>query len=110
MDLCPFKLRSSNDSTVHNNINANKENIVSKCIIYPNPNDGNFNVKYEIQETQIGILKIFDIMGRLLLTENLKSGNNILPINASELDAGVYFYQALVGNKKIAGGKIVVIK
>jgi hypothetical protein len=102
---------NNNAKIIFNDVADSTNSIEDKlCRIYPNPCDDNFYIDYEILESEIGILKIFDITGRDVFSEPLKGGKNTLLINASELEAGVYFYQALVGNKKIAADKIVVIK
>lgn len=79
-----------------------------KC--YPNPNNGNFQVDYELSENETGILEIFDMFGKNLFNYSLLGGNNTLSINASSLQEGIYFYRAIAGNKQIAADKIVVIK
>ena len=89
---------------------SNKPNLTNPILIYPNPNEGNFSIVYKIGETETGTLKIYDFSGREVLNEQLKSGKNALSIDARNFEAGIYFYQAVVGNKRIAEDKIVVIK
>jgi uncharacterized repeat protein (TIGR03803 family) len=89
-----------------NDINENNNNIA----IYPNPNNGNMQVAYKIPENTIGTFIIYDLIGKQILSYPLNSGKNTLTISANDIDAGVYFYRAIAGNKVIAKDKIVVIK
>ena len=53
--------------------------------IYPNPNNGSFIIETGSPEQQI--LKIFDVTGKLFLSQSI---NNKTSIDASDLNAGVY--------------------
>jgi hypothetical protein len=69
----------------------------SKFIVYPNPNNGVFNIQYD-SEISITDLKVMDITGRTMnvdyqITENGVSVN-------SNLSTGVYFIQINSGNAK----------
>lgn len=77
-------------------------------IIYPNPNNGNMQVAYEIPET--GTFEIYDLFGKKLLSYPLYEGKNTFAISATMLNEGIYFYRATAGNKIIAKDKLVVIK
>jgi len=79
-------------------------------LVFPNPNNGTMSLSYNLDENEEGTFGICDLTGRIVFSEKVIGGKNTLPINASQLEAGVYFYQAVVGNNKIAGDKIVVIK
>ena len=67
-------------------------------------------VAYKIPENTIGTFIIYDLIGKQILSYPLNSGKNTLTISANDIDAGVYFYRAIAGNKVIAKDKIVVIK
>ena len=51
--------------------------------VYPNPNNGNFQINYKLPEKQHGELIIFDLMGRELFTYYLEGGINIKIISES---------------------------
>jgi len=78
--------------------------------IFPNPNNGNMQIAYEIPENTIGTFSIYDLMGSQILSYPLNGGKNTLTISGTEINAGIYFYRATAGNKVIAKNKIVVIK
>jgi|GEM_PF-5966017 len=56
--------------------------------IYPNPNNGNFIINTKEEENQS--LKIFDVTGKLMLSETLNAKKNI---DVSYLIDGIYFLQ-----------------
>jgi len=93
-----------------NNVQNNEIPQSSFLTVYPNPNDGNMQVDYEIPESEVGIFKIYDVIGRKLLSYSLNGGKNTFAISGNTLDKGIYFYQATAGNKRIGMDKIVVIK
>jgi len=56
-------------------------------------------------------LKLFDVRGRevgTMLEERLPAGEHTVQFDASELPAGIYFYQLTVsGQRSAVSGKIV---
>ena len=60
-------------------------NNVSQIYIYPNPNNGNFII--EPNSTDKQTLQVFDVNGKLVLTQSINGTTNI---DASNLAEGVY--------------------
>jgi len=85
-----------------------KEN--SSVQVIPNPNNGNMQVYYQIPENSTGSLDVYNFIGEKLFSYPLYGGRNSFLISHTELNQGIYFYRAIVGNKQIASDKIVVIK
>ena len=68
---------------------------------YPNPFNPTTNIKFTIPKSGHVSLKVFDIMGRemvSLINENLETGEYEVSLNGSNLNSGVYFYQLKAGN------------
>jgi hypothetical protein len=111
-----YPCTESASSKINHNNNSNESsinkvyNVKPSFTVMPNPSDGNFRVAYKIPETEQGTFEIFDITGRQLFSSPLKGGDIILSLDLSSLEAGVYFYHAIVNNKRIAADRIVVIK
>jgi hypothetical protein len=108
---CPLmaaNLKTNNTASGQNTITSIKEN--SFIQIIPNPNDGNMNVVYDIQENETATFELYDITGRKVMSLLLTADKNSIAITSSELDKGMYFYRAMAGNRQIAADKIVVIK
>ena len=78
--------------------------------IIPNPNNGNMQLAYKIPDNTRATFELYNIMGEKLLNYSIYGGKNTLDISATMLDNGIYFYQVIAGNKRIAADKIVVIK
>ena len=76
--------------------------------LYPNPNNGSFNLQYKIN-TEAEFV-ITDITGRLINHYTLFPSQNNLPIKEEELTAGVYFYYIRQGNKVLKQDKLIIIK
>ena len=63
---------------------------------YPNPFNPSTTIKYEIKELTDVELKVFDILGREIITlvnEQKSPGSFEIEFNASGLPSGVYFYR-----------------
>jgi len=68
---------------------------------YPNPFNPTTTIKYDIKERTDVELKVFDILGREIITlvnEEKQSGSYELVFDASTLSSGVYFYQLRAGD------------
>jgi hypothetical protein len=68
---------------------------------YPNPFNPTTNIKYYIAKSSFVTLKIYDILGKEIMTlvnSNLKAGEYELKFNASSVPSGVYFYKIVAGN------------
>ena len=78
--------------------------------LYPNPSNGNMVLEYNIGEHQNGVLTIFDVTGKLIDSNSFNGSANNSTINASQLDAGIYFYEINIDGNKIKTDKLVIIK
>ena len=79
---------------------------------YPNPFNPTTTIKYEIPKSANVSLKVFDILGRevvTLLNEYLSAGTYEAIWNANEYTSGVYFYK-LQANNYSETKKLLLIK
>ena len=74
-----FHYPHSNQTTVKN----------SDFKLYPNPNDGNMTLEYNITETGTAMFSIYDITGKVIKQQLLNVQNKKETINAEVLNAGV---------------------
>lgn len=67
--------------------------------VYPNPSQGQFTVNVYSDVTETGVVKMFDMAGKLLMNQNLPlvQGNNALQVN-KELRSGVYLIEVITSN------------
>ncbi|MEW6774489.1 MAG: T9SS type A sorting domain-containing protein [Bacteroidota bacterium] len=97
--------------------NATYNQIVTPCVgieellsnsetidIYPNPNNGHFNMIISALNGQEAYLEITDMSGRIIL--KLSSTEQITPIDIENISSGIYFYSITVGNA-IKKGKVI---
>ena len=72
---------------------GNNDNILSNVVIYPNPATNNLN----IQNAENSSIKVFDLLGRIVVLENNISLNQQLDV--SKLTTGTYFIKIINGNQ-----------
>lgn len=72
--------------------------------VFPNPVEDEINILIH-DLSGPGILNLFNLDGRLLLTTTVYQGENTIPI---DLPSGIYFYSIFNNNRITATGKIAV--
>lgn len=60
--------------------------------LYPNPNNGQFNLDVQVKQAQDAQIVIFDMVGKNLYQKEvlLNRGENIVPVECNNLPTGVY--------------------
>ena len=79
---------------------------------FPNPFNPSTKIKFDIPNSGITSLKVYDILGReveVLVNELLKTGTYEADFNANRLASGVYFYR-LVSGEYSETKKMVLVK
>ena len=79
---------------------------------YPNPFNPTTTIQYEIPNSGMVTLKVYDILGRevsTLVSQYENSGSYNVNFNAINLASGVYFYRLQAGNF-IQTKKMVLLK
>jgi len=79
---------------------------------YPNPFNPTTNIKYQIANKKLVILKIYDILGKeieTLVNERQSPGVYEVTFDGSALSSGVYFYKLTADNYSETK-KLVLIK
>lgn len=73
------------------------ENIINlePVTVYPNPSDGLFLLR---SKSQIDQLTVFDVLGRIITTQQVQSTNSSLDL--SEVNGGIYWLQITMGEKQ----------
>jgi len=76
----------------------------------PNPFSGNSTINYSLNEKSDVSFEVFNVTGSKVmeLNEGVKTaGNHSIQIDASTLNAGVYYYSVIAGDKRITKKMIV---
>ncbi len=63
------------------------------CILYPNPNTGNYNIDYASAKNETVKIEVFNISGAKVISRdwNVIAGGNNTSINMQQMSKGVYF-------------------
>jgi len=85
-------------------INNNVINEAFNVSIYPNPNNGNFTI--ETQATTPQLVEMFDLTGRLVLSQTINTTANI---NVSDLTGGIYNIK-ISSNNNVVNKRVVISK
>lgn len=74
------------------------------CVLYPNPNNGIFNLDYNGSKREELMVQVLDMTGKTILHQSWQtnSGNNILPLDLSSLSKGIYIVNVQGNNGNIA--------
>ena len=81
-----------------------------KLNLYPNPNNGNFTLKYNLAKYSNADLLIYDVTGKVLSKTNLLNTVNQLDMNVDKFESGVYYYTIRTTDEILNTNKFVIIK
>jgi hypothetical protein len=84
------------------------DNTTRKLLVYPNPTSGLFTIECENTNFDVCSFRIYDIFGKLLISNNLKSQNN--NIDLSSQPDGIYFFQLIEDGRATSFQKIVKVQ
>ena len=111
-----FRLNGNNTSDAskvrsHSNQSNNRAAGITKVsgnnyqvLVYPNPNQGNFTI--ETGSTEKQMLQVFDVSGKLVLSQTI---TNKTVIDGAALSEGVYTIN-VIGNEGVANKRMVIVK
>ena len=89
---------SPNNKTVKQNTDTLIEQIADKIIsIYPNPVTETLNIYIEEYESEIGIINLYSLEGRLITTKKITESNT--KINFINKAPGSYIVKIIINNK-----------
>ena len=108
LSLAPSGLYDETPCSIISNIEKNELETNFEFSIFPNPNDGNFTVKFPQAYFSKGILLIYNSMGQVIFEKNISLNNSLsVPININGMKKGVY-YLSLHSAQGLFSKKIVV--
>lgn len=94
-------------------LDIEKVNGIQMGHAYPNPFTDITNFTFNLDQTsEIGV-QLFDITGKLVLTENMgkkSAGKNNVSINAGNLPAGMYLYRITADGKASVSKKVTIVR
>lgn len=89
-------------------VGINEHNNQASFKVYPNPNAKGNNLTIELKDSfkKPAEIKIYNTLGELVKTITLQSNQTILETN---LDAGIYIFDLIENNTKLASEKIIIL-
>lgn len=74
---------------------------ISNFSIYPNPNDGRFEIRFNNSGNEDVLIEVYDTLGRLIQSNKyVSSGNFVQSINLGNVQSGVYLVNVSNGISK----------
>ncbi len=80
--------------------------VASRFAIYPNPNDGNFNIAFDRNIGDVNI-QLFDIRGRIIFNRDYDVNSNSIEVKTSYLNNGFYIVR-ITSDQSIVDKKLVI--
>ena len=78
--------------------------------LFPNPNDGSFMLRQAIRDGTPANVEVTDMLGRVIITKDVRFINNTTQLQLNNLSSGVYLLKVTDSNKKVSNFKFVVQK
>ncbi len=78
--------------------------------LFPNPNNGEMQLNYKLQDNESGYVILLNILGEKINTYPFAKDSNVLNITEKHLDNGVYFYQVFVNSQRVYSDKFIINK
>ncbi len=94
----------------HNETQATGVNEAVFAKLFPNPNNGNFTLSYDLKQTTEATVTITDITGKLVYENHITNMNFILPINTADLGSGLYFIKLQNNDRLLWTDKVMIAK
>ena len=79
----------------------------SKSSVYPNPSQGIINIAVEDTFSEDARIQIYDTKSVKCLDGMIGKTGNLITLDIHNLDAGLYVYKVVSGNRELASGKFV---
>ncbi len=103
----PFVPTTQMDSIIKTSLNtlnqqlAELKSLIKKHVkvkVYPNPNNGRFNVDLNLDANETAHIQITDLIGSVLFNEKYLAGMFTYPVNFSDRSKGVYLVRVKFSN------------
>ncbi len=90
---------SGNSDTIIFTVSTNDLSVLNGINIFPNPNSGLFNVNFEKSNFENAVVEIYDITGKIILTEMITRAANVFDIR--EYNNGLYLMRIAVSGEQL---------
>ncbi|MEZ4921132.1 MAG: T9SS type A sorting domain-containing protein, partial [Saprospiraceae bacterium] len=73
-------------------VSSEEEAVAQSLLVYPNPSDGNFKIRFDFSESVDGLVRLIDPLGRVVYESSIQSNGGIYEqqVNVPDLSTGLY--------------------
>ncbi|NJO24824.1 MAG: T9SS type A sorting domain-containing protein [Bacteroidia bacterium] len=89
---------------------ATSETLTPSVEVFPNPANNQITITGHYTETDVVVFSLYDLTGRLMLTEQLKTGNGTLNLDLGAVQPGAFLYQITVNGAVTTTDKLVIAR
>jgi hypothetical protein len=107
-DSCGTEKVSARLGKITEEVGVSIENVTAK--LYPNPNNGEFMLAYDLKQTAEATIHITDITGKIVYTAQITNESNLIKINTDDLRSGLYFIQLQSKDALLWTNKVMISK
>lgn len=100
-----MKFRREDIEIIWNVVNERPTKLSSS--VYPNPSQGIINIAVEDTFSEDARIQIYDTKSVKCLDGMIGKTGNLITLDIHNLDAGLYVYKVVSGNRELASGKFV---
>lgn len=110
------RITTAQGCTATSNIVVLRDSVTSQLFVYPNPNNGQFKIRYYIPDPVISVVRrvvIYDSKGAMVYNKPLSVQTRwgALDINIRGVAQGDYFIKLLdVAEREIVGARVAVLR
>lgn len=98
---------NTDTNTIITSIQSNK--IIPPLSIYPNPNNGEFKINFDVKSDKITQLQIIDLLGKIIFETTLSVGDShIIQLNEKRIN-GIFQLQILQNGILVANTKMTIL-
>ncbi|MFY9310884.1 MAG: T9SS type A sorting domain-containing protein [Bacteroidia bacterium] len=85
-----------------------EDSTAGNIVVFPNPANDKITIFISLNEQQTATLSLYDIAGKLILSDTFNAGNDVKQTSISTLSEGMYIYKVNVNNNNVTKGKLVI--
>lgn len=80
---------------------------LNKFDVQPNPTSDIAYVQLQLDQNVVSNLSVVDVLGKTVIQKSLNGGDNLLHLDMTNYDSGVYFVKVLIGDQMITKTLVV---
>lgn len=89
---------------------SSTSSLASGINIYPNPNNGNFTLEYNLGTEMEGKVRLYNMLGQVVGEYTLANSQGKMSISNPQLSNGVYIWKLYTNTDLLKFGKVVIMK